>query len=145
MNELRERCIALDEEREKLAEELERALEAQELEKLKSIGDEIPTYTSRLERLKVYIEGFVFDRPYTREVKYGFKRVGTHYRDKYDTPIADPLEWTIVEYELLGNVWYLEIQFKYYNEEVKKFVVDWFEKNMKWADYDDDMLAFKTN
>lgn len=145
MNELRERCIALDKEREKLADELDQALEAQELENLKNISDEIPTYTSRLERLKVYIEGFVFDRPYTRNVKYGFKQMPTCYRDKYDSPIADPLEWTIVEYELVGKFWYLEIQFKYYNEGVKKFVMDWLGKNMKWANYDDDMMAFKMN
>lgn len=141
LNDLRERCNAIEKEREKLHEELRKAEEAVKLEQLKTIDNQIPSYASRLERLKIYVEGFIFDRPYRRDVKYGFKKVET-YKDDYYSPMADPLEWTIIEYNLLGMEWYLEIQFKYSSEPVKKFVVDWMEKNVKWADYDEEMYAF---
>lgn len=143
LEQLRERYDVLEKEREDLYKELQKVETEYRIEQLKSIDDQIPTYVSRLKRLKAYIDGFA-TQSYKRRVRYGFKKMGT-YHDDFNDPMHDPLEWTIVEYDLLGMEWYLDIQFRYSNDIVKKFVVDWMSSNVKTALYDEDVYGFKMN
>ena len=116
-------------------------LEAREEQQRKKVADITPMYaamyTKKLERLKVYADGFR-DESRGREVKFGFRKVEPYVNDYHD-PTYDPLDWRLCEYDLLEMSQHLEIVFDYSNDGVKKFVCDWMEKNMDYA-YEDSRL-----
>ena len=93
----------LDESKKKLLEENSRNIESK-----------IPYYTQKLERLKKYIEGFMSESR-GRSVRYYFRMVDPYVDDYYD-PMHDPLDWQILEYDLLDMQQYLHIIFDLSND-----------------------------
>ena len=125
------------EEYQRLQKVLEDAREEQLRKKVLEIEEQIPTYTKKLERLKAYVDAFK-NECRGRYVQYGFRKVESYKSDDHQ-PMADPLDWRICEYDLLGIDENLDIVFDYSNEAVKKFVSDWMEKNMECASQDLDV------
>lgn len=96
----------------------------------------IPNYTAKLERLKVFTDGFISEHPRRGEVKYAFKRYGDScYTDDFHQPMHDPLEWTIAEYNLIGMSDYIEILFYYTKDGLKHFINNWMKENIPYSEF----------
>lgn len=129
---LQERHHALEQESSAVYKQLEEAQERLDAERLKNIGNFVPDYTRKLERLKVYIEGFVAEYR-GHEVNYAFRKREEPYKGDFHELLQDPLDYLIGEYDCLGMTKFLEIVFEYHNPAVKSFVEKWMNKNVKYA------------
>ena len=144
--ELRAKFIELDERYHELQEliikareEREAAMDALHKEQVKKMGDVIPTYTTKLERLKAYISAFdEVARGTHCRVNFAFRKVDG-YTDDFHEPMHDPLDWKIAEYNLIGMSDHVEIIFDYSNETVKEFVKRWMFENIKDVCFEDDI------
>ena len=116
--------------------ELAAAKERLALERMKTLGDMAETYTKKLHRIKWYVDEFGHEN----NTSYAFRKVDA-YSDDYHELMADPLDWKIAEYDLLGMDQYLEIRFDYHNEAVKDFVLQWLKENLPEASENSEMFA----
>ena len=110
---------------------LEAAKDKLALEQQKNIESDIPYYTKKLERLKVYLDGFVED--HRGDVHYAFEKQDEPYTGDFHEIIQDPLEYAMCEYDCLGMTKFLEIVFDYHNESVRTFVKKWMDENVEYA------------
>lgn len=129
---LRERHDALEQESSAVYKQLEELQERLDAERLKNIENVVPEYTRKLERLKVYIDGFISDYR-GHEVNYAFRKCDEPYRGDHYELLQDPLDYLIGEYDCLGMTKFLEIVFEYHNPAVKSFVEKWMNKNVEYA------------
>lgn len=116
-------------------------------------SEERAFYMKKLNRLKAYVDAFVAETAYESwgvlienrksNLKYGFRRMEGPYKDDYYEVVADPLDWMIAEYDLLGMQECVEIRFDYHSEFLKDFVVYWMHENLPYAALDDDLFAFR--
>ena len=137
IEELQKRHEKLSEETDEVYRKLEAAQEKVALEEMKNIGDSIPYYTKKLERLKMFVEMFK-DEFRDTSIHYAFEKNEQPYKGDFHEVIQDPLNYLIGEYDCLGMTKFLEIVFEYHSDTVKKFVEDWMDKNMKCAEpYED--------
>ena len=126
----------LEAKQKELWKELREAKERLALERMKTLGDMADTYTKKLHRIKWYVDEFGHEN----NTSYAFRKVDA-YSDDYHEPMADPLDWKIAEYNLLGMDQYLEIQFDYHNDAVKHFVIQWITENLPEATENANMFA----
>ena len=132
VNELEEEQHELERRSTEIYHKLDDARNRLALEQQKDIESDIPYYTKKLERMKVYIDGFVEE--YRGDVRYAFeKQDGPYTGDSYEI-IQDPLDYAMGEYDCLGMTKFLEIVFDYHNESVKTFVTKWMEENVSCAE-----------
>lgn len=119
-----------------LWKELTAAKERLALERMKTLGHMAEAYTKKLHRIKWYVDEFGYERNTT----YAFRKVDA-YSDDFHEPMADPLDWKIAEYDLLGMDQYVEIRFDYHNEAVRDFVIQWMTENLPEATENASMFA----
>jgi hypothetical protein len=123
----------LEEESAKVYKELEEAKELLCLEELKTIDENDPIYTKKLERLKTFMDAYLEENPYYNEVTFAFKKQEEPYRGDSHEIIQDPLDWMVGEYDLLGMNNFMEIIFEYHTEAVKNFVLRWMKEHAEYA------------
>jgi hypothetical protein len=135
LEELQEKYWALLKETEEVSKLLEEEKSKILKAKTMDLGPKIPYYTEKLERLKKYIEGFMSEKR-GRNTKYYFRKVNSYSDDDYD-PMHDPLDWTIIEYDLINMNQYLTIIFDVSNDVLQEFVKTWMQKNVFYAENDE--------
>ena len=117
-------------------------------ERIINIEEKIPAYTARLERLGRIIKDFTDTYQIHGEVQYAFHYIDEGYvSDGYD-PMSDPMDWNIVEYDLLGMNQNLEIVFDYSTLAVKDFIENWMKTTFPTAEYQenvDKLFGFRNN
>jgi hypothetical protein len=133
IEELQKRHEKLSDETDEVYRKLEAAREKLTLEEMKNISDSIPYYSKKLERLKVFVEMFK-DEFRDTSIHYAFEKKEEPYKGDFHEVIQDPLDYLIGEYDCLGMTKFLEIVFEYHSDAVKKFVEDWMDKNMEYAE-----------
>jgi hypothetical protein len=133
IEELRAKYEAAREVKNALRAELEEAEEELKREGLKNIEPHIPYYEKRLKRLKVFIDAFL-EEERGSDVKCAFKKQEYPYLDDFHEVMHDPLDWEIVEYDLLGMTKIMEIKIDYHTEAVKDFVEKWIKESFKNSD-----------
>lgn len=134
VNELEEEQHELERRSTEVYRKLEEARDKLALEQQKDIEEDIPYYTKKLERMKVYIDGFIEDHRHRGEVRYAFEKQDEPYTGDFHEIIQDPLDYAMGEYDCLGMTKFLEIVFDYHNESVKTFVTKWMEENVGYAE-----------
>jgi hypothetical protein len=132
VNDLEEEQHELERRSSELYNKLEEAKDKLALEQQKDIETDIPYYTKKLERMKIYIDGF--RQEYRGDVRYAFEKQDEPYKGDFHEIIQDPLEYAMCEYDCLGMTKFLEIVFDYHNESVRTFVTKWMEKNVECAE-----------
>lgn len=133
VNDLEEEQHELEKRSTEVYHKLQKAKDKLDLEKQKDIERYIPYYTKKLERIKVYIDGFIEDYG-KNDVRYAFEKREEPYKgDDYEI-IQDPLEYMMGEYDCLGMYKFLEIVFDYHNESLRTFVTKWMEENVGHAE-----------
>lgn len=132
VNELEDEQHELEKRSTEVYRKLEEARDKLALEQQKDIEKDIPYYTKKLERMKVYIDGFIEE--YRGDVRYAFEKQDEPYMGDFHEIIQDPLDYAMGEYDCLGMTKFLEIVFDYYNESVKTFVIKWMEENVGRAE-----------
>lgn len=131
----------LQEEQKRLSKEIEETKEKlfdQRMSTLDSRQREF--YERKLRRLKAYVDAFVAETTYESRgvlienrrsnLKYGFRKREEPYTDDWHEIMADPLDWTIAEYDLIGMCENVDIRFDYYSEFLKDFVTKWMDEHM---------------
>jgi hypothetical protein len=135
----------LQEEQERLRKEMEEVKEALMNERMSTLdSDQRAFYERKLRRVKAYVEAFVAETAYESRgaliesrksnLKYGFRKREEPYKDDFYEIMADPLDWTIAEYDLLGMEEYVEVRFDYHSEFLKDFVTQWMDENLPHAE-----------
>ncbi len=104
-----------------------RKIEEKEMENISAI---IPSYITKLERLKLYIDEFHKHREHDK-ITYTFKHISGYYDDWHDRR-NDPLEWMIAEYDILGMYRSMEIVFRYSNNALRTFITSWITENINY-------------
>ena len=122
-------------------------------ERMKSIETHKQFYVKKLERIKKYVEAFVGETPFMGtghdlayrkgNLRYGFRKREFPYQDDYHEMMQDPLDFMIVEYDLLGMDDHLEIRFDYHSKPVQEFVKAWMRENLPRVHYDDELFGFR--
>ena len=133
IDELRAKYEAAEEALGALRAELEEAEEEKAKEDIKNIESMIPEYEKRLKRLKTFIDAFLEDERGSH-VDCAFRKRDDPYLDDYHEVMHDPLDWQLVEYDLLGMSKIMEIKFDYYTEVVRDFVTKWIKENFHSGD-----------
>jgi hypothetical protein len=133
VQELEDRHQQLEKESTEVYKKLEEAHDKLYSEELKNINDDIPYYSKKLDRIKMFVEMFKKESHDTC-VHYAFQKVEHPYKGDFHEVIQDPLDYLIGEYDCLGMTKFLEIVFEYHNDSVKRFVEQWMETNMEYAE-----------
>jgi hypothetical protein len=136
VNDLEEEQHELERRSSELYNKLEEAKDKLALEQQKDIETDIPYYTKKLERMKVYIGGFIqeYRHDHGGDVRYAFEKQDEPYKGDFHEIIQDPLDYVMGEYDCLGMTKFLEIVFDYHNESVRTFVTKWMETNIEYAE-----------
>lgn len=152
--ELEAKNRALQEEQKRLREEMDEIKVKMLNERMTTLNsDERAFYERKLRRVKAYVEAFVAETAYESRgalienrkmnLKYGFRYHELPYTDDAYEAMNDPLDWAIMEYDLLGMSEHLDIRFDYHSEFLKDFVMKWMLENMPHVEYDERMFAFR--
>lgn len=151
--ELEEKDHALQEEQERLREEMEDIKRTIVEERLKTLVGKEDYYAKKMKRIKAFVEAFVAETAYesrgarieprNSNLVYGFRKRELPYTDDFHEAMADPLDWAVAEYDLLGMQECLEIQFDYHSEVIKDFVTQWMQENLPHVDYREDLFALR--
>lgn len=147
MESLQARIEELDTKIEVLEEEREAVKHQLFLERMKSITRHASFYAKKLERIKKTVDVFVAETAYMHNgveiacrrsnLKYGFRTKKLPYTDDFHEVMQDPLDYTIVEYDLLGMSDCMEIRFDYHSEAVRDFVEEWMREHLPHMERDD--------
>ena len=132
---------------------LETAKDALVAERMKTIEKHKSFYAKKLERIKKTVDIFVTETAYmhngveiasrNNNLKYGFRKKELPYKDDYHEVMQDPMDFMIVEYDLLGMEDYLEVRVDYHSEALKDFVEEWMSQNIPHMGRDDDLFGFR--
>lgn len=133
IEELRAKYEAAREVKNALRAELEEAEQELAMEALKNIEKYIPMYEKRLGRLKMFVDAFL-EEERGSHVDCAFRKRDHPYLDDFHEVMHDPLDWQIVEYDLLGMSKIMEIKFDYHTEAVKDFAEKWIKESFKNSD-----------
>lgn len=113
-------------------------------ERMKTLDRHKEFYIKKLERIKKHVDAFVGEADHRNgNLKYGFRKRELPYKDDSYDIMQDPLDFMIVEYDLLGMDDYLEVRVDYHSEAVKDFVNDWMRENIPHMYLDDDLFGFR--
>ena len=153
IRELEARKADLEEQQMCVWREIETTREKLILERMKTITTHASFYAKKLERIKKTVDIFVAETAYTRNgveiacrnsnLKYGFRKKELPYKDDYHEVMQDPLDYTIVEYDLLGMSDCMEIRFDYHSEALKDFIEEWMSQHLPHMERDDDLFGFR--
>ena len=144
IEELDTKIEVLEQDQARLEEEREAVKHQLFLERMKSITRHASFYAKKLERIKKTVDAFVAEAPYrTSNLKYGFRTKKLPYTDDFHEVMQDPLDYTIVEYDLLGMSDCMEIRFDYHSEAVRDFVEEWMREHLPHMERDDDLFGFR--
>lgn len=143
--ELEAKDHALREEQKRLWKEIEETKEKLLNERMSTLdADQREFYERKLRRVKAYVEAFVAETAYESRgvlienrrsnLKYGFRKMEEPYKDDFHEIMADPLDWTIAEYDLLGMCENVDIRFDYHSDFLKDFVTQWMDENIPHAE-----------
>ena len=153
IEELDTKIEVLEQDQARLEEEREAVKHQLFLERMKSITRHASFYAKKLERIKKTVDAFVAETAYMHNgveiacrrsnLKYGFRTKKLPYTDDYHEIMQDPLDYTIVEYDLLGMSDCMEIRFDYHSEAVRDFVEEWMREHLPHMERDDDLFGFR--
>jgi len=153
IRELEDKRTALEEEQMRVWKDLETAKAALVAERMKTIDSHKSFYVKKLERIKKTVDAFVAETAYmhngveiasrNNNLRYGFRKKELPYKDDYHEVMQDPLDYAVVEYDLLGMEDYLEIRIDYHSEALKDFVEEWMSGHLPHMERDETLFGFR--
>jgi hypothetical protein len=153
IRELEARKADLEEQQMSVWKEIEATKEKLFLERMKSITTHASFYARKLERIKKTVDAFVAETAYMHNgveiasrnsnLKYGFRKKELPYTDDYHEVMQDPLDYAVVEYDLLGMSDCMEIRFDYHSEALKDFIEQWMSEHLPHMERDETLFGFR--